>query len=270
MNQVRRLQQVYSAGEARSIYRMVMEQRFGLTQTDLLLGKDTELSPNDTTELENIVQRLLLGEPVQYILGECRFLGRQFHVSPEVLIPRPETEELVELVLRTMPPASRILDIGTGSGCIAISLALEGHLVTATDVSEGALSVARKNAESLHASVHFKHENILHSTESQEQWNAIVSNPPYICRSEAKEMEELVLKNEPHLALFVPDEDPLLFYRAIAQYGTKHLAVDGHIFFEINRLYGKDVMDMLAENGYRNIEIHTDQYGNNRIVEGCL
>ena len=222
MNYVQRLQQTYPPGEARALYRMVMEMRFGLSQTDLMLGKDTLLSANDRNKLEEIIQRLMQKEPVQYILGQAEFCGHIFHVAPGVLIPRPETAELVQWILSTVPspdrPFCRLLDVGTGSGCIAISLSLEGFPVTASDISPESLAIAQKNAESLQAKIDFVSEDVLHPRHNNnEKWQLIVSNPPYICEREKADMDDNVLLYEPHLALFVPNDDPLLFYRGHRQ-----------------------------------------------------
>lgn len=272
MNYVKALQEVYPNGEARALYRLVMEVRFGLSQTDLLMGKDTELSAEERNELDIIIQRLLQHEPVQYILGQADFCGRTFHVAPGVLIPRPETQELVDRILRNHPNHSRMLDIGTGSGCIAISLALGGHDVTAFDVSTEALRIARKNAEMLHATVDFQEVDILNADIRMQgqPWDCIVSNPPYICQSEANEMEKNVLEHEPHLALFVPDNDPLLFYRAITRFAKGTLAAGGWLYFECNRAYAQDVIQLMKAEGFESTEVIADQYGNNRFAIGML
>lgn len=265
MNPVQILQQIYPAGEARAIYRMVMELRFGLSRTDILLGKDKDLSAENLTELQNIMQRLAAGEPVQYVLGMAEFCGHTFHVRPGVLIPRPETAELVQAAC-SEPKGSSVLDIGTGSGCIAVSLALAGYKVTAFDISEQALSIAQANAESLNTDVEFIHENILHPSITERKWDIIVSNPPYICQSEAEEMHRNVLQHEPHLALFVPDETPLLFYEAIANYGLSHLSNEGRIYLEINRKYGLEICDLLSRKGYQDIRLLDDQFQNPRFI----
>lgn len=266
MNALQRLQQAYPMGEARALYELIMETRFALTRTDLLLGKDTTLSATDQAELVEIVERVAKREPVQYVLGQETFCGHTFRVAPGVLIPRPETQQLVRLVQRQMPARSRILDIGTGSGCIAVTLALSGYSVTAFDISSDALAIARQNAAGLSAEVRFRQEDILSPAVTDETWDAIVSNPPYICQSEAKDMEDNVLRHEPHLALFVPDEDPLLFYRAIAAYGQTHLTDGGRLFFEINRAYARQTSEMLTQTGYIGVEIIKDQYDNDRFV----
>ncbi len=268
MNHIQQLQQVYPPSEARAIYRLVMETRFGLNQTDILLGKDTQLSEESQSELEKIIGRLLTNEPVQYVLGECEFCGHTFHVEPGVLIPRPETEELVACVCRHMPPETHILDLGTGSGCIAVSLALRGYHVSALDLSPIALEIASGNARALHAEVEFIQENILHPSVSDRQWDALVSNPPYICESEASSMQPNVLEYEPSMALFVPDDDPLRFYRAIVDFARTHLRKQGKLFFEINRAFSNEIVQLLEESGFRNVECRKDQFGNDRIVLG--
>ena len=273
MNALQTLQQRYDLGEARAIYELVLKQRFGLSRTDILLGKDTTLSAKDKEELQIIIDRVAKGEPVQYVLGCEEFCGRTFLVNPSVLIPRPETQLLVELVKQNVAPGNSVLDVGTGSGCIAITLALAGYKVTAIDVSDEALAIAKQNAEQLGADVEFVKEDIFQcsmltssSKSFNVQWNAFVSNPPYICESEASTMEENVLGYEPHLALFVPDDDPLLFYRVIADYGQEHLVDEGHIFFEVNSAYAKQVGELLKQKGYKETKIVNDQYDKERFV----
>ena len=267
MNHLKALQQVYEAGEAQAIWRMVMELRFGLSHTDLLLGKDTELSAEHQAELEIIIERLLRKEPVQYVLGISEFCGHRFHVEPGVLIPRPETEDMVRSLINLPERGKKcLLDIGTGSGCIAVTLALAGYRVTAFDISPLALRIAQENAKRLGAEVNFICEDILHPTKTEECWDIIVSNPPYVCQSEAGEMEENVLRYEPHLALFVPDEDPLLFYRAIAEYARKHLTLEGILCLEVNRAHGQETKNQLVEYGFKHVEIRQDRFGNDRFV----
>lgn len=273
-----RLMRVYDAGEARAVAGRVLEDRFSLTRTDVLCEGMEKLTAAQQQELEVLTQRLERGEPIQYVLGETVFYGRRFEVAAGVLIPRPETEELCALVTTAYGAAAdniRLLDIGTGSGCIAVTLALElPHVaVTAFDISQEALIVARKNASLLNAKVTFEERNILLDTQDdgrQEAWDAIVSNPPYICRQEAKDMEVNVLNYEPHLALFVPDDDPLLFYRAIACYGRKTLRPGGHLFFEINPLYASELTAMLQQKGYDGIQMVNDQFGRQRFVVAKL
>ena len=277
----RRLTPLYDAGEAKAIVRLVLDECYGLSWADVLGGKVSELSANDQTELEKIMLRLEKGEPVQYIIGVADFCGRQFHVEPGVLIPRPETEELCRMVIeereisqKGQSPLCEILDIGTGSGCIAITLALElpDAKVTAWDISDDALRIASANAKALSASVNFQHHDALDSSlftlhSSLPKWDFIVSNPPYICRKEADGMDKNVLGYEPHEALFVPDDDPLLFYRTIARYATKALKPNGKLFFEINPLYADDLTHLLGKMLCYNAEILNDQFGKPRFLK---
>ena len=267
MNHLQRLTARYGNREGRAIYFLVMEQRFGLSPTQVLLGKDRELSANSCNELDIITERLLTGEPVQYVLQECRFCGHTFHVEPGVLIPRPETSELVNFIIHEAKPSSRILDIGTGSGCIAISLSLEGHRVTAMDISADALRIAKQNALTLKADVEFLQEDILHPSPGGLQWDIMVSNPPYICQKEQISIEDTVLNHEPHLALFVPDSDPLLFYRAIGEYAQQHLKSQGTLWFEINREYPHETCALLSSQGFIDVQALKDSYDNYRFVK---
>ena len=283
-----RLTPLYEPGEAKAIVRLLLDERYGLSWADVLGGKVTELSANDQTELEKIMLRLEKGEPIQYIIGVADFCGRQFHVEPGVLIPRPETAELCQLILATeshgqtrniceIPCHSdaNILDIGTGSGCIAITLALElpEAKVTAWDISDEALRIASENAKRLGASVTFEHRDVLsisltsHLSPLTSHYDLIVSNPPYICRKEADGMAQNVLDYEPHLALFVPDNDPLLFYRAIAQYATKALKPQGALFFEINPLYVSSLTHLLSTMSCYDIKTLPDQFGKLRFLK---
>ncbi len=270
----RRLAHVYDEGEAKAIARMVYEVRFNLTLSDLFIGKDTQLSANDQAELAEITQRLELQEPVQYVLGQADFCGRTFLVNQHVLIPRPETEELCRWIISEFRDESlefrdcSILDIGTGSGCIAITLAagLPKFEVTAWDISGEALQVARENAKRLHFNVIFELADALSTPLDHERWDVIVSNPPYICNKERARIEANVLDHEPHTALFVPDETPLLFYSAIAQYGLTALKTGGRLYFEINPLYAQELAEMLSMMSYHDIEIKIDQYGKQRMI----
>lgn len=266
-----RLSRIYDAGEAKAIVRLVLDVRFGLSTADIYCGKVTQLSPNDQAELEKIMQRLEKAEPVQYVLGVADFCGRQFHVAPGVLIPRPETAELCHFIVED---AGRdILDIGTGSGCIAITLALDitDAKVTAWDISDTALTIAEGNAKSLGANVSFEHQDVLslsHSlTFSPSRWDIIVSNPPYICRKEADEMEENVLKYEPDTALFVPDDDPLLFYRHIMNYAVSALRQKGRLYFEINPIYADSIVELLQQKGFVDVRKINDQFGKTRFIK---
>ena len=366
----KRLTAIYNEREAQAIVRTVLDALFGMSLTDICLGKVTQLSADDTTRLEKIMQRLEKSEPVQYVLGAGWFAGRLFDVAPGVLIPRPETEDLVKWAcdeakekekednskeerdkeekevskkgeapqkeeqlfssplkeeeeglrkgkdasqkeeqplssllkeekegLRKGEDASQkeeqhlssllkinkevsekeeevphpsILDIGTGSGCIAITvaLALPQARVTAWDISTDALAIAAGNAHRLGASVRFDHQDALSAPDDEERWDVIVSNPPYICDKERADMSDNVLSYEPELALFVPDNDPLLFYRAIARYASKALKPGGRLLFETNTAYVHEVAQAMANEGFTAIEVRNDCFGKPRMVKG--
>ena len=268
----------YTEPEAKAVARYLLEVGYGLSMTDILSG-GAERLPAD--EMEENRRRLLNGEPVQYVIGKAEFGGRIFKVSPAVLVPRPETYELCQWVEKEERGERKeerdysVLDIGTGSGCIAITLALDMPYakVEAWDISEKALNIARQNAESLNAQVHFRQVDALNEpTEDSSLFtlhsslNIIISNPPYICKQEETAMEAHVLDHEPHQALFVPDNDPLLFYRAIAQYGKSALVAGGWLYFEINPLYHEVLEKMLDEMGYFCIEMRKDQFGQWRFA----
>lgn len=367
----KRLTAIYNEREAQAIVRTVLDALFGMSLTDICLGKVTQLSADDTTRLEKIMQRLEKSEPVQYVLGAGWFAGRLFDVAPGVLIPRPETEDLVKWAcdeakekekednskeergkeekevskkgeaqkkeeqplssplkekkegLRKGKDASKkeeqplsplkeeeeglrkgkdasqkeeqhlssllksnkevskkgeeaphpsILDIGTGSGCIAITvaLALPQARVTAWDISTDALAIAAGNAHRLGASVRFEHQDALNAPDDEERWDVIVSNPPYICDRERADMSDNVLSYEPELALFVPDSDPLLFYRAIARYASKALKPGGRLLFETNTAYVHEVAQTMANEGFTAIEVRNDCFGKPRMVKGVF
>ena len=280
---------VYDAEEAQSIIRLVLDSKFGMTLTDIVCGGIGKLSDEQIVDLEHVVEKLKKGEPVQYVLGEAWFYGRCFHVEPGVLIPRPETEELCHMIIddfddykssthnsqltastRCLTPI--ILDIGTGSGCIAITLALElqDAEVFAVDISNDALRIAKANAQSLGAKVDFRLHDILTPVYSKREYDIIVSNPPYIVEGERSAMRSNVLDYEPSLALFVPDNDPLRFYRAIAGFAAKSLAPQGSLYFEINPLFADELKDLLTEKGFKKISIVNDQFGKRRFIKACL
>ena len=368
----KRLTAIYNEREAQAIVRTVLDALFGMSLTDICLGKVTQLSADDTTRLEKIMQRLEKSEPVQYVLGAEWFAGRLFDVAPGVLIPRPETEDLVkwtcdeakekekednskeergkeekeiskkgeapqkEEQLLSSPlkeekeglrkwedapqkeeqplssllkeekeglrkgedasqkeeqhlssllksnkevsekgeevPHPSILDIGTGSGCIAITvaLALPQARVTAWDISTDALAIAAGNAHRLGASVRFEHQDALSAPDDEARWDVIVSNPPYICDKERADMSDNVLSYEPELALFVPDSDPLLLYRAIARYASKALKPGGRLLFETNTAYAHEVAQTMANEGFTAIEVRNDCFGKPRMVKGVF
>ena len=270
------LKDIYPPGEAQALVRLIMEHVCGLSTHQLLLGKGKELSDTEKFKIKEIVEGLRLYKPIQYLLGIADFYGMEFKVTPDVLIPRPETVELVERIITAyQSQAPRILDIGTGSGCIAISLAkhLPEAEVAAVDISPEALAVAEENARMNQVSVSFLELDILSGGNLSSpigNFNCIVSNPPYIMNKEKATMEANVLENEPHLALFVPDDDPLLFYRAIARFGQRHLAEGGHLYFEINALCGKETVAMLRQENYTEVELIQDLYGKDRIIKAKI
>ena len=242
----------YEEQEARSIVRLLLFDVFGMTLTDICGGALDHLSDQEQSQLERLMQQLEEGAPVQYVTGKAAFADRTFRVAPGVLIPRPETEELCRMVERNSPQDARILDIGTGSGCIAITLALDmpQTSVTAWDISPEALNIAQENAHLLGAAVDFQLHDALSPPEADATWDVIVSNPPYICLNEQKDMEPHVLDHEPHQALFVPDDNPLLFYEAITRYASRALRKDGFLAFEINPLYATQTITMMKRYGF--------------------
>ena len=263
------LQECYPPREAANLSRIVCCEMLGQSHIDYYLGKDMILSPKDEKELESILSRLCNFEPIQYVQGTARFLGRTFRVASGVLIPRPETEELVERMLEEVAPASRILDIGTGSGCIAVTLSKElpEAEVAAWDMSGEALAIAGDNNRLLQTSVQFVQRDVLtYQPAEDEYFDVIVSNPPYVTETEKKDMEPNVLNWEPSGALFVPDSDPLRFYRRIGELGRSMLTVGGRLYFEINRAFGEAVASMLRKQGYTNVRIRKDISGNDRYV----
>ena len=296
----------YDDGEANAVARYLLEMGFGLSMTDILCGA-TERLPQ--AELREMVQRLTDGEPVQYVVGTAEFCGRRFHVAPGVLIPRPETAELCQWIITTHHPspntpldpkgrfqseaekehpsppggnrAGRILDIGTGSGCIAITLALDipNAEVEAWDISPDALAIARRNASTLNANVTFKEKDIIQEATKSDlnpslreghRVGLIVSNPPYIVPSESSAMDVNVLRHEPEIALFTPEDDPLKFYRAIGNYARQALMPQGKLYFEINPLFAKELEMLLTEQGFTDITFRNDQFGKQRFVMATL
>lgn len=289
-----RLTPLYGQQEAKAMTRMLLEDLFSLSFADILCGATEHLSDADTLRLQQSVARLLDAEPLQYVTGTAFFCGHPFHVAPGVLIPRPETEWIVDTAVNLVTSsAPRILDIGTGSGCIAISISLalaDRHCHTeAWDISEDALRIATDNAERLGAEVEFRRRDALRLEEEKseemrlekekggavvtsgldaaESWDIIVSNPPYICNREAADMHANVLRHEPHLALFVPDTDPLLFYRAIARYAMRSLRKGGWLLFECNTLYAHDTAQMASDMGFATSVVEDDCFGKPRFVK---
>ena len=260
---------LYDAGEAQAIVRTVLDVKYGMTLTDIICGKVNELSADEGIKLEEIISRLQKGEPVQYVLGQADFARRTFHVEPGVLIPRPETAELCQWIADDAKPKAQILDICTGSGCIAITLGLniENSEVTGWDISEDAIRIARGNTKMMNAqNVNIEYKNALTLPKEKEKWDIIVSNPPYICEKEKADIEKNVLDYEPDIALFVPDEDPLKFYCAIAEFAFNQLRKDGMLYFEINPLYEKETRKMLEDFGFKDIETKEDSFGKKRMM----
>ncbi|MBL6516641.1 peptide chain release factor N(5)-glutamine methyltransferase [Leyella stercorea] len=299
----------YDDGEARAIARILIEEQFGLSYTDIVCGATEQLSADDTLRLDTAVRRIEQGEPLQHVLGYADFCGNRFCVNGSVLIPRPETEWLVDEGAKLMSTTAtsspkRILDIGTGSGCIAISLKLRlsNAYVEAWDISEEALRTAQDNADALKAEVVFRKRDALKAEEegcSEEEclqggalvsstpteqamdyinsneasttaapWDLIVSNPPYICDSERSAMDDNVLLHEPHTALFVPDDDPLRFYRAIARYALLTLNTGGSLLFECNTRYAEATGAMLRDMGFEEVTVSDDCFNLPRFVRG--
>lgn len=267
----RTLEPLYGNGEARAITDYVLDVCFGLSKADILCGAVDEMTAEKTAELNKIFGRLTEGEPVQYVLGRAEFSDRWFNVRPGVLIPRPETEELCAWITSDSKASGspKLLDIGTGSGCIAITLQLDmpESKVTAWDISADALDVARENAQQLGANVNFVKQDTLNA-KPEGEWDVIVSNPPYICEKEKKDMAVNVLEHEPHTALFVPDADPLLFYRAITRLAVQTLSKGGRLYFEINPIYADDTCRMMRAEGMTAVELRSDMYGKQRMAKG--
>lgn len=267
----RTLEPLYGNGEARAVTDYVLDVCFGLSKADIMCGAVEEMTAEKAAELNKIFSRLMEGEPVQYVLGRAEFCGRWFNVCPGVLIPRPETEELCAWITADSKKldSQKVLDIGTGSGCIAITLQLDmpESRVTAWDISPDALDVARENAQRLGANVSFVRQDALNA-KPEGEWDVIVSNPPYICEKEKKDMAVNVLEHEPHTALFVPDADPLLFYRAITRLAVQTLSKGGRLYFEINPIYADDTCRMMRAEGMEAVELRSDMYGKQRMAKG--
>ncbi len=276
----------YPLHEIQSFTHWILESACCISRQDIRLGKDKQLSENEHTRIQEIVSELKKYRPIQYILGKTEFYGLTFEVNENVLIPRPETEELVDRIIRdirSLTPQEKknrssrlqILDIGTGSGCIAVSLAhhLPEASVYAIDVSDDALSVARKNAALNQTEVSFFRQDIFQPFPPgifPAQWDLIVSNPPYVTPEEKKFMEANVLNYEPHVALFVPEEHPLLFYETIAEAGLSLLKPGGYLYFEVSSLHGKETARMLGNKGYKNIMLQKDISGKDRMIKASL
>jgi release factor glutamine methyltransferase len=274
---IKTLSPIHGEGEAESFFYLILEVKQQLKRIDLALGPDMDFTEAETLVWDTLVEQLKLEIPIQYLLGKTSFCGLDFEVNSSVLIPRPETEELVDWILETNKSKVesqklRILDIGTGSGCIAISLAknISTAEVFALDVSKTALATAKINAEVNKVDVMFIAQNILQTNDLGQQFDVIVSNPPYVRNLEKQEIKKNVLDNEPHLALFVEDTDALVFYRKISELAKKHLLPNGQLFFEINQYLGKETSALLTEMGFKNVELRKDIYGNDRMVKATV
>lgn len=259
----------YTKSEIRVLSSLILKEVSNLSFSDIVNCKFKNISITEKQKIIHIVERLQNNEPIQYVLGKTEFYGLDFIVNSSVLIPRPETEELVEwILLETKELNPHLLDIGTGSGCIAIALAkhLNYGTVDAWDISEEALQVARSNATLNNVSIAFSRVNVLKPTNIDKRFNIIVSNPPYITVSEKSIMEKNVLDFEPHEALFVADEESLIFYNKISDIALKMLNSKGYLYFEINQAKGTDVMELLKKKGFEDVELRKDISGNSRMI----
>ena len=263
------LSDFYPQGELKVLVRMLLQQVAGWSLVDMLTHNDLTLTAAQQMQIADAVDRLKRYEPIQYILGAAEFDGMRLVVDARALIPRPETAELVLLLAETLSPDASVLDIGTGSGCIAVALArrLPQAQVSAYDVSPDALALAAENARNQGVKIDFRQVDILHDAPADAPvFDAIVSNPPYVTDSERASMEANVLDYEPALALFVPDDDPLLFYRAIADFAWTHLSIGGRLFFEINHRFDAEIVMMLRHKGFANCAVQHDAFGKERFV----
>ena len=274
---IQELTPIYDAGEAESFFYLILEEKHKLKRIDLALQPDLVFSDDEIVVWNLILKQLKQEIPVQYLLGKTSFYGLEFEVNANVLIPRSETEELVDWILESQKSKVesqkiRILDIGTGSGCIAIALAknLPNATVFAIDVSENALATAKINAENNSVNVTFINQNILETEDLQQQFDIIVSNPPYVRHLEKEEIKKNVLDNEPHLALFVADNDALVFYKKIAELAQKNLSENGQLYFEINQYLGKETIDLLQKMNFATTELRKDIYGNDRMTKASV
>lgn len=270
---INELKPYYRESEILGFIRIIIPHVLNLPYSNLLTKTNLLLNEEQRSSLSSIIERLKVYEPIQYIVGEEEFFGLPFMVDKNTLIPRPETEELVEqVIIDNQGKTPSILDIGTGSGCIAISLAknFRNSRVSAWDFSQNALNIAKKNASLNHVDVTFRQVDVLGDYPKDKRFSIIVSNPPYVLESEKKDMEQNVLGYEPHSALFVPDNNPLLFYERIANIAIELLTPNGMLYFEINRKKGIETMDMLCRKGFLGISLHKDISGNDRIVKAQM
>ena len=274
---IQELAPIYDVGEAENFFYLILEEKHKLKRIDLALQPDLVFSDDEIVVWNLILKQLKQEIPVQYLLGKTSFYGLEFEVNANVLIPRSETEELVDWILKSQKSKVesqkiRILDIGTGSGCIAIALAknLPNATVFAIDDSENALATAKINAENNSVNVTFINQNILETEDLQQQFDIIVSNPPYVRHLEKEEIKKNVLDNEPHLALFVADNDALVFYKKIAELAQKNLSENGQLYFEINQYLGKETIDLLQKMNFATTELRKDIYGKDRMTKASV
>ncbi len=272
-NFIASLVELYPKEEIQSFFNILSQEYFGLSRLEIALNPESEVPKEDAVKLDQALKRLKNNEPIQYIVGNTEFYGLPFHVNIHSLIPRPETEELVEWIVKEVIPresnVQKILDIGTGSGCIAISLAknLPKCQLSALDFSEGALEIAKRNASLNKVEVNFFLQDILEANKLPQHYDIIVSNPPYVRELEKKEMQQNVLDYEPGSALFVSNQNPLLFYSKIASLAKKFLNPDGILFFEINEFLAQEMIALLTSEGFQDIEVRKDIYGKNRMIK---
>ena len=272
---IMRLGDVYGAIESKEIFISCAEEILQLSRSSILLYKNRALSEEQKAKFDQLLEVLEKGRPVQYALGFSWFYGMKLIVNDAVLIPRPETEELVSLIVKDqLNRAPRVLDMGTGSGCIALAIkkTLEKAAVFGLDVSPEALEVAKKNAKKEQLEVSFMQADILAKNNPfpSQKFDVIVSNPPYITPSEQRDMSENVLQHEPHLALFIPEEKPLLFYEAIAHFAKDNLTTEGKLYFEINRRFGQELKDFLESVGFKDVVVVVDMHGADRMIRASL
>jgi len=266
----------YAEGEAKAVARTLLSDKYGMTMADMLcedienfVGADALTTGTNVSSLDKDIDDLLAFRPVQYVVGKAWFCDRQFIVRQGCLIPRPETEELCHWIISDSNGNPSILDIGTGSGCIAITLFLDINdaMVDAWDISDDAIAIAKENAKALGTKVNIGKTDALNPPHDVERYDIIVSNPPYICDKEKQDMDENVLEYEPHTALFVPDDNALLFYRSIARYAFSALRKGGRLYFEINPLHSEEMVRMLEEEGLKEVELCEDQFGKQRFIK---
>ncbi|MCB2194363.1 MAG: peptide chain release factor N(5)-glutamine methyltransferase [Bacteroidetes bacterium] len=266
------LSELYPVNEIDSFIFLIFDHLLGISRTQLLLSKENEINEGTFLKINNIISELKSYRPIQYILGETEFYDLKFKVFDNILIPRPETEELVDWIIKDHSNTSiKILDIGTGSGCIAVSLAknMPNAVVYASDISELALKAAETNSKINNTSLHLLQFDILNPPSDQDKkFDIIVSNPPYVTEKEKSLMQQNVLDYEPELALFVPDNDPLLFYRSILDFGLQHLKPKGNIYFEINEAFGQEMISLMQKKGFSDNILLRDINGKDRMVRG--